>query len=88
MCHLPFAEPSPAARTLTHVSENLLLPRRTAQHQRVVPSPVSPTRPATPPPPDFCLRNSPTDLLFRALWQLVGLYVFVVLVVKDRRLPR
>ena len=38
-------------------------------------------------PPEFAIRNSPTDLVFRALWQLVGVYVFVVLLVKDRRLP-
>ena len=38
-------------------------------------------------PPEFAIRNSPTDLVFRALWQLVGAYVFVVLLVKDRRLP-
>ena len=38
--------------------------------------------------PEFAVRNSPTDLVFRALWQLVGAYVFVVLLVKDRRLPR
>jgi hypothetical protein len=36
----------------------------------------------------FAARNSPTDLLFRALWQLVGWYVFLVLLVKDRKLPR
>ena len=69
------------------MSEKLLLPRRTSP-QRVVPSPVTPTLPVAPPPPSFCARNSPTDLVFRALWQLVGVYVFLVLVIKDHRLPR
>jgi hypothetical protein len=86
------------------VSENLLLHRRPAPHQRAVPSPVRPrshqrvvpgvvhpTHPAHPPAPAepcFAARNSPVDLLFRGLWQLVGGYVFLVLTVKDRKLPR
>jgi hypothetical protein len=80
------------------VSENLLLHRRPAPHQRalhraaperrVVPSPVAPPPATTPAEPVFAARNSPTDLLFRALWQLVGAYVYLVLLVKDRRLPR
>jgi hypothetical protein len=53
-----------------------------------VPSPVAPPPTTTPAEPVFAARNSPTDLLFRALWQLVGAYVFLVLLVKDRRLPR
>lgn len=51
-----------------------------------MPHPVAPHRPAAE--PAFAARNSPTDLLFRALWQLVGVYVFVVLLVKDHKLPR
>jgi hypothetical protein len=80
------------------VSENLLLHRRPAPQHRAAPSPVAPRRvvpsPVAPPPsgppaePVFAARNSPTDLLFRALWQLVGVYVFLVLLVKDRKLPR
>ncbi|MGY4859564.1 hypothetical protein [Cryobacterium sp. AP23] len=72
------------------MSENLLLHRRAAPHQRAVPSPVAPPHPAAPAPaqPAFPARNSPVDLLFRGLWQLVGVYVFVVLVVKDHKLPR
>ena len=67
------------------MSENLLLARRTspaprAEHGTVTALPAA--------PPEFALRNSPIDLVFRALWQLVGVYVFVVLLVKDRRLPR
>ena len=83
------------------MSENLLLARRTTPQQRAVPhNPPPPRRAAprfdTPLPirlpqpaarPEFAVRNSPTDLVFRALWQLVGAYVFVVLLVKDRRLP-
>jgi len=46
------------------------------------------TRPQPAARPEFAVRNSPIDLLFRALWQLVGVYVFVVLLIKDRRLPR
>ena len=53
-----------------------------------MPSPVAPPRPAAPAQPAFPARNSPVDLLVRALWQLVGVYVFVVLVVKDHKLPR
>ena len=59
----------------------------------VIPLPTRPVRPTALPkqlratPPEFAARNSPTDLVFRALWQLVGVYVFVVLLVKDRRLP-
>lgn len=84
------------------MSENLLLARRTIPQQRAVPRiltppgrdaprfdtplPIQPPQPAAR--PDFAVRNSPTDLVFRALWQLVGAYVFVVLLVKDRRLPR
>ena len=65
------------------MSENLLLARRTS------PAPRAEHRPVTPlPAAEFALRNSPTDLVFRALWQLVGVYVFLVLLVKDRRLPR
>ena len=83
------------------MSENLLLHRRAAPHQRPVPSPVAPPQhqravpsvvrqphPAAPAQPAFAARNSPVDLLFRALWQLVGVYVFLVLTVKDRKLPR
>jgi hypothetical protein len=83
------------------VSENLLLHRRPVPHQRAVPSPVRPpqhqravpgaVRPPHPPEPvqpAFAARNSPVDLLFRALWQLVGVYVYLVLTVKDRKLPR
>ncbi|TFC56508.1 MULTISPECIES: hypothetical protein [unclassified Cryobacterium] len=84
------------------MSENLLLARRTTPQQRDVPRMLTPPRRAeprfdTPLPiqlpqpavrPEFAVRNSPTDLVFRALWQLVGVYVFVVLLVKDRRLPR
>ena len=70
------------------MSENLLLHRRPAPHQRAVPSPVAQPRPAVTAQPAFAPRNSPIDLLFRALWQLVGVYVFFVLTVKDRRLPR
>jgi hypothetical protein len=82
------------------VSENLLLHRRPAPHQRAVrnsaarlqqravPSPVTPPHPLTPAEIAFAPRNSPTDLVFRALWQLVGVYVYLVLLVKDRRLPR
>ena len=83
------------------MSENLLLARRTIPQQRTVPRIVTPPRrdaprfdtplPIQPPrpaiQPEFAVRNSPTDLVFRALWQLVGAYVFVVLLVKDRRLP-
>jgi hypothetical protein len=53
-----------------------------------VPSPVAPPLPVAVAQPAFAARNSPTDLLFRALWQLVGVYVFLVLVAKDHRLPR
>jgi len=77
------------------VSENLLLARRTAPQPRAVhhtvtlpPAPTPSTIPALPARPGFAPRNSPIDLLFRALWQLVGVYVFLVLLVKDRRLPR
>ncbi|WP_130179275.1 hypothetical protein [Cryobacterium sp. SO1] len=81
------------------MSENLLLARRTtppssAASHPVIPLPTRPDRPhpqlkrLPPAPPEFALRNSPTDLLFRALWQLVGVFVFVLLLVKDRRLPR
>ena len=70
------------------MSENLLLHRRPAPHQRAVPSPVAPPRPAVTAQPAFAARNSPVDLLFRALWQLVGVYVFLVLTVKDRKPPR
>jgi hypothetical protein len=73
--------------TLAVVSENLLLHRRPVPHQ-AVPSPVAPPRPAVPAQPAFAARNSPVDLLFRALWQLVGGYVFLVLLVKDRKLPQ
>ncbi|TFC05537.1 hypothetical protein E3O42_02975 [Cryobacterium adonitolivorans] len=65
-----------------------------AASRLVIPLPIQPARRQALPkqlptaPPEFALRNSPTDLLFRALWQLVGVYVFVVLLVKDRRLPR
>lgn len=69
------------------MSENLLLHRRPAPHQRAVPSPVAALCPAAAAQPAFHARNSPVDLLFRALWQLVGGYVFVVLLIKDRRLP-
>jgi len=84
------------------VSENLLLARRTTPQQRDVlriptlqrraaprfdtPLPIQLPQPTVR--PEFAVRNSPTDLVFRALWQLVGAYVFVVLLVKDRRLPR
>lgn len=84
------------------MSENLLLARRTAPQLRAAPRiPTPPGRAATrfdtPLPiqlpgsaarPEFAVRNSPIDLVFRALWQLVGAYVFVVLLFKDRRLPR
>lgn len=84
------------------MSENLLLARSTTPQLRAVPRiPTPPRRAAprfdTPLPiplpqpaarPEFAVRNSPIDLVFRALWQLVGAYVFVVLLVKDRRLPR
>jgi hypothetical protein len=83
---------------VAYVSENLLLHRRPGLYQRaphralperrVVPSPVAPPSTTTPAEPVFAARNSPTDLLFRALWQLVGAYVYLVLLVKDRRLPR
>jgi hypothetical protein len=70
------------------VTEIRLLPRRTALPQRIVPSPVPPQAARLPEQPDFSFRNSPADLFCRLLWQLVGGYVFVVLLVKDRRLPR
>jgi hypothetical protein len=81
------------------VSENLLLHRRPGPYQRALPSPgappqravasvTTPPHPTAPAPPVFAARNSPIDLLFRGLWQLVGVYVFLVLLVKDRQLPR
>ncbi|WEO78043.1 hypothetical protein BJQ94_03115 [Cryobacterium sp. SO2] len=70
------------------MTENLLLGRRPAPPQQAVPSPVALPRRAVLAQPAFAARNSPTDLLFRALWQLVGVYVFVVLVLKDHKLPR
>ncbi|MET0954424.1 MAG: hypothetical protein ABWY68_00645 [Cryobacterium sp.] len=70
------------------MSENQLLHQRISPPREVLPSPVTPPRPTHLDPPDFSFRNSPADLLCRSLWQLVGVYVFVVLLVKDRRLPR
>jgi hypothetical protein len=70
------------------VSENLLLHRRPTPHQRAAPSPVARPRPRAEAHTGFAARNSPIDLLFRGLWQLVGGYVFLVLLVKDRKLPR
>lgn len=64
----------------------MLTPPRRAEPRLDTPLPIQLPQPAVR--PEFAARNSPTDLLFRALWQLVGVYVFVVLLVKDRRLPR
>lgn len=52
------------------------------------PASAAPARSTLAVEPVFAARNSPVDLLFRGLWQLVGVYVYLVLVVKDRKLPR
>jgi hypothetical protein len=85
------AVPTSVARPLPAVSAEPDLTVAAPAHPLVVtrrrPA-VTPPRPVVTAEPCFAARNSPVDLLFRGLWQLVGVYVYLVLVIKDRRLPR